>query len=294
MATSVFSRRDLLAGAAALILPPALAVSSAFAGWRELDPAALEARHGGRIGVCAMSEGGIVKWRAGERFPYCSTFKLFLAASVMERVQDGLEKLDRAVPIAESDMVPHAPVTGPAVGSSLTIMQLLKATVEVSDNPAANILFREMGGLEVFQKWYRSIGDRITRVDRNEVALNSALPGDHRDTTTPQQCVANLHSVLRRSLLSAGHLEMLEKWLTETPTGTLRIKAAVPANYKVGHKTGTGAQNTRNDIGIIWPPRGAPILIAVFFTGARNAAPEELDAIVAGSARAALQELGHG
>lgn len=296
-------RRMLLAGAVVSLLP-AFAPSRAVAAGQEvltssravaaaLDLAELEARYGGRIGVCAEGQGGRASWRADERFPYCSTFKLFLAACVLQRTDTGLERLDRAVPVTAGDMVAHAPVTGPAVGSTLAVENLCKAIVEVSDNPAANILIREMGGLDAWQAWYRSIGDRITRVDRYETELNSARPGDPRDTTTPSQYVTNLDAVLRRTL-SAASLARLTKWLVETPTGAGRMKAGVPGGYRVGHKTGTGARNTHNDIGVIWPPSGAPILMVVYFTGAQGASAKEIDEIVAEATRRGLRALGHG
>lgn len=253
----------------------------------------LEDRHGGRLGVEARCDGRIVGWRSEERFPYCSTFKVFLAACVMQRVQRGLERLDREIPIREADMVPHAPVTGSAIGSALTIETLMKAAVEVSDNPAANILFREMGGLSVFGDWYRSIGDVFTRVDRMEVNLNSAIPGDPRDTTSPRKFAVNLERVLLGQLLTADHRKRLERWLVETPTGPGRIKAALPGDHRLGHKTGTGANNTCNDIGIVWPPSGSPVVLSVLFTGARDADPRQLDAVVAEASRRALAALGH-
>lgn len=291
--SQALTRRSVARGMAAAAVLPAPGLVLAGSRARTLDLLALEARHGGRIGLFSRSAGRSIAWRAEERFPYCSTFKLFLAAFVLERVQAGKERLDRRVPVRQEDMLPHAPVTGQAVGSALTVQDLLKAAVEVSDNPAANMLIRDMGGLEAFRYWYRSIGDEVTRVDRWEVALNSALPGDERDTTTPEQAVTNLEAVLLGSRLSEEHSALLMQWIVETPTGSGRIKTAAPAGYRLGHKTGTGGNNTCNDIGILWPPLGAPIAIAVFFTGARSGSPEELDAIVAGAARAALQELGH-
>jgi beta-lactamase class A len=289
------NRRTVIAGLGAAGILHAAAPSAAWAApSTALDLTALEARHGGQIGVCAEDGKGRVAWRADERFAYCSTFKLFLATCILERVQRGLETLDRPIPISKSDMVMHAPVTEPAIGSTLTVEQLCKATVELSDNPAANILVRQMGGLGPWQAWYQAIGDNVTRVDRYEVDLNSAIPDDPRDTTTPEQAVTNLETVLRGSLLSLEHLSLLESWLVDTPTGEGRIKAGVPSGYRVGHKTGTGDRGTQNDIGIIWPPTGAPILIAVYFTGALSASPEERDAIVAEATRMSLRALGHG
>lgn len=287
--TFVSGRRSFVIGAGAALL---CAGHSAAAPGAGLDLQALEARHGGRLGLFATREGRRVGWRATERFAFCSTFKLFLAAYVMQAAQQGRDRLDRPVPIIAADMVPHGPVTQPAIGRTLTLEELCKATVEISDNPAANILIREMGGLAAFQQWYRNIGDQLTRVDRMETELNSALPGDMRDTTTPEQYVANLDRVLLGSLLSATHLRLLERWITQTPTGQGRIKAGVPAGYTVGHKTGTGARSTHNNIGIIWPPSGPSVLICVFFTGAQDASPDAIDAVVADATREAMGALG--
>lgn len=289
------TRRKFLVGASAAAILPSLGASPSMAERRRsIDLSALEARHGGRIGVCAEGLDRRVDWRAGERFAYCSTFKLFLAACMLERVQNGQERLDRPVPVAASDMVMHGPITEPAIGSTLTIEELCKATVEVSDNPAANILIREMGGLETWRAWYRSIDDQVTRVDRYETELNSAVPDDPRDTTTPEQFVANLDTVLRGTVLSPDHLALLTKWLIETPTGAGRIKAGVPDGYLVAHKTGTGARNTHNNIGMIQTPSGGSILMVVYFTGARDASPEQVDSIVAEATRQSMRALGHG
>lgn len=291
---TTLGRRPFLAGLsclpAALLVSPSPARASVEA---KLDLAGLERRFGGRLGVSVSGGGRRAAWRGGERFAFCSTFKLFLAACVLERAQEGLERLDRAIPVTADDMVAHAPVTGPAVGSTLTIEALCKATVELSDNPAANILIREIGGLDAWRTWYRTIGDRVTRVDRYETALNSALPDDPRDTTTPDQFLTNLEMVMTSSLLSAYSLALLTTWLLETPTGAGRIRAGVPAGYSVGHKTGTGARNTHNDIGMIWPVSGEPLHIVVFYTDARDASADQLDAVVAEAVTIALAGIGH-
>ncbi len=204
------NRRTFLTGMTCAGLVSALSPLSAHGmDLRKLDLSEFEARYGGRIGFCAKSGGAEVRWRHDERFAYCSTFKLFLAAATLERVQAGLDRLDRAAPIRPNDIVTRAPITKPAAGSSLTITELCKAAVEVSDNTAANILIREMGGIQTWQDWYRSIGDTVTRVDRYETELNSALPGDPRDTTSPEQYVANLDEVMLGGRLAPHHLTLL-------------------------------------------------------------------------------------
>ncbi|HEY4585131.1 MAG TPA: class A beta-lactamase, partial [Brevundimonas sp.] len=265
-------RRTLLIGAGALALggtalgacaratEPATAEPVVL----DLDLSALEARHGGRLGVSVLTEGKRADWRGDERFVYCSTFKMYLAAAILLRVQAGQERLDRAIPVTQADMISHAPVTEPAVGSTLTIEQLMKGAVEVSDNPAANILIREMGGLEPFRAFYRGIGDESTRVDRLEPELNDA-DGD-KDTITPDQSVRNIQRLLiaADTPLNPESKALLMRWLVDSPSGAGRIKAGVPAGWTVAHKTGTGGYGPVNDIGLILPPNGPAIAIAVY------------------------------
>lgn len=257
-----------------------------------LDLSALEARHGGRIGLSAFNDDGRVTWRGGERFVYCSTFKMFLAAATLLRVQAGQERLDRAIPITAADMIVHAPVTEPAVGGALTVSQLMQGTVEVSDNPAANILIREMGGLEAFGAFYRGIGDTVTRVDRLEPEMNR-LDGD-KDTITPIQSATNISRLLvsPNTPLDTASKALLTRWMTDSPTGLGRIKAGVPTGWGVAHKTGTGGYGPVNDIGVIYPPSGDPVVIAIYFHAERTTRTADAEAVVAEATRLALTGLG--
>lgn len=294
-------RRCVLTGMAALPLAgcelatsaPVSEIRQTPGAW-EVDLGGLEASNGGRIGLEA-SDWNRVSWRAEERFNYCSTFKTFLAAATLERVQRGEEQLDRALPVTADDMVFHAPVTQPAVGSTLTIEQLCKGTVEVSDNPAANILIRELGGIDAFRAWYRSIGDQSTTVDRLEPMMNRK--DGEKDTITPVQAVTNLIRVFGSDAieprLGEPMLARLRRWMIDSPTGANRIKGGVPSGWTVAHKTGTGGTGQTNDIGVIQPPSGDPIYIAVYYEAPADLAADQRDAVIAEATRLALKRLGH-
>ena len=259
-----------------------------------VDFGPLERRHGGRLGLAAFVPGGDrVDWRASERFVYCSTFKMYLAAATLERAQRGDERLDRMVPVTRADMVDHAPVTQPAIGSSLSIETLCKAVVEVSDNPAANILIRELGGLDTLRAWYRSIGDQSTTVDRLEPMMNR-LDGD-KDTILPGQSAANLQRLFlsEDTPLTAENRTLLLGWMFGSPTGAARIKAGVPAGWRVAHKTGTGGYGPTNDIGVLYPPSGEPVVIAIYFHATQASTPAQREAVIADATRMALAALGH-
>lgn len=279
------ARRSVLAGGAAALLGGAAA--QAAPAW-----ASMEARVGGRLGVFAINAGSgrNFGWRAGERFPMCSTFKGLLAGAVLARVDAGRERLDREVPISAADMVPHAPVTSRYVpAGSVRIETLCKATVEVSDNPAANLLLKTMGGPAGFTGWLRRTGDRTTRLDRYETELNSALPGDPRDTTTPSAIVESYRRLLLGSTLRPASRRRLAGWMEGASTGLKRLRADLPAGWRAGDKTGSGANNTANDVAILWPPQGAPILVGCFSTLAT--APEARDAVMAEIGRLAAETL---
>ena len=286
-------RRSVLTGLGALGVmgcSPALRDLMDFSG----EMKTLEARHGGRLGVAVSTTGRTFAHRPDERFVYCSTFKMYLAAAILERIQRGEENLDRTVPVTRSDMVSHAPVTEPAIGSSLSIETLCKAVVEVSDNPAANILIRELGGIGALRAWYRSIGDQSTTVDRLEPMMNR-VDGD-KDTITPTQSVANMQRLFisADTPLTPESKARLLGWMFDSPTGAARIKAGVPAGWRVAHKTGTGGYGPTNDIGVIYPPAADPIVLAVYFHATEASTPAQREAVIADATRTVLKALGHG
>lgn len=291
------SRRGLIVSAGALALTACgreKALPPMPATHKDLFLSDLEARHGGRIGIAAldMQSGNRTVWRGHDRFAFCSTFKPFLSLATLQRIEREEEWMDRRIAIKASDIVPHAPITGPLVGSSMTIGELMQASVQFSDNPATNILIRELGGIAVWRKWWPTIGDTMTLVSRLEPDLNSALPIDTRDTCLPEQMLANLHLMAFGNLLQSDHEVMIETWMQDSTGGEARLKAAAPEGWTVAHKSGTGGYGTTNDIGILTPVTGAPVVMAVYYTGAEAALPEQRDAIVAESARRALEVLG--
>lgn len=293
-------RRSVLLGLGALGVAGCVgaveqdAPQAASTGPEAFDLSALERDNGGRLGFVARDaqSGRVLGWRGEERFVYCSTFKMYLAAATFLRVQSGRERLDRMIPVTAADMVNHAPVTEPAIGGSLSVEALMKGTVEVSDNPAANLLLKAMGGIAPMQAFYRSLGDDGTTVDRFEPEMNR-LDGD-RDTITPLQSAANIKRLLidGDTPLSPQHKALLLRWMTDTPTGLARIRAAVPAGWTVAHKTGTGGYGPTNDIGVLYPPAGAPVIIAAYYHAVSAEPAARHEAVIATATRMALSALG--
>ena len=266
-------RRGLMAGAAALTI-------AGCAGPRQVLPsvsanaalAALEARVGGRLGACVLdtASGRMTGHRYGELFGMCSTFKLALAGAVLHLADKGRLNPSAELRYTEADMVPHAPVTGPNLAKgAMRIIELAEATQKTSDNVAANLLIRHMGGPAAVTALLRSWGDDVTRLDRYETEMNNVPPGEERDTTTPRAFAQTMARLLTTDrILSPASRALLIQWMVDTTTGGKRIRAGLPASWGSGDKTGSANSpnynNKTNDVAIFWPPARMPVIVTAY------------------------------
>ena len=280
----MITRRTLLSGS--LIAAPALLSLHATADDAEdallRELAALERRHGGRLGVAILNSASakLIAQRGDERFALCSTFKFLAAAFVLVRVDRGEESLNRRVTYSKNDLVTYSPTTEKHVESGLTIGEICEAAMVLSDNTAGNLLLDSFGGPAGLTSFMRSLGDTVTRLDRRETELNEARPGDPRDTTIPLAMLDMLHATVLGSVLSAPSRNQLIAWLVANKTGDKRLRAGIPQGWRVGDKTGGGSNGATNDIAVIWPPDRAPIIVAAYYAEAR-ATDDERNAVLA-------------
>ena len=245
---------------------------------------AIEMASGGRLGCSVFDTGTGQKfeYRSDERFPLCSTFKFLACAFCLYRVDQGKERLDRRIVYSAAQLVAYSPATELHAGpKGMTVADLCKAAVTLSDNTAANLLLASFGGPAGLTAFVRSVGDKVTRLDRMEPDLNQAKDGDPRDTTTPRAITDDLQKLLLAHKLSQSSRTTLTKWLTENQTGAARLRAGLPADWQVGDKTGSGENGTTNDIAIVWPPNRPPLLIAVYLTQGKGSADERNATIAA-------------
>ncbi|MGW0466306.1 class A beta-lactamase [Streptomyces sp. NPDC003027] len=247
----------------------------------------LERKFDARLGVYALDTGSgrTVVHRPDERFAYASTCKALLAGAMLER--NSLRQLDRLVRYGPEELVSHSPVTERHVATGMTLRELCDATIRYSDNAAANLLFRELGGPRGLQDALRGLGDRVTRCDRYEVALSEGTPGDPRDTSTPRALATDLRAYVLGDTLPAEKRAVLTDWLKRNTTGDHTIRAGVPDGWQVGDKTGSGGYGTRNDIAVLWRPGAAPITLAVLSRRDTKDA-ERVDALIARATEIAL------
>lgn len=288
------TRRGFLIGAGALATSGMFGAAKAFdRGVLRQEINRIAAACGGRLGVAIFDVQTLEPFshNGNDRFPMCSTFKFLAAAAVLKRVDDGKEQLGRLIPVTEGDVLPGSSRIKAPVPDGLTMAQLCEAAMIYSDNTAANLILASLGGPPAIGAFARTLGDTMTRLDRNEPALNEAIPGDPRDTTTPNAMLKNMQTLLIEEVLSTGSKGRLTQWLAGNKTGDTRLRAGLPQGWRAGDKTGTGERGSTNDIAIIWPPNRAPILIAAYLTET-SAPAEQRNAVHTDIARAVVKGMG--
>ncbi|GIF04185.1 beta-lactamase [Actinoplanes siamensis] len=250
--------------------------------------AALERRFGARLGVYALdvASGRAVAYRADERFAYASTYKALAAAAILSRTTGA--ELARPVPVPA--ILDPSPVTGKHAGGSIGLGDAAEAAVRFSDNTAGNILLHELGGPDGFRSALRALGDNTTVPVRDEPTLNKAEPGDERDTSTPRVLARDLQAYVLGDVLPAADRRLLVDWLSGNATGDTLIRAGVPRGWTVADKSGAAAYGTRNDVAVVWPAAGRPIVLAVL-SRRDSAAADRDDALVAHAATAVTEAL---
>ncbi|MEU9046046.1 MULTISPECIES: class A beta-lactamase [unclassified Kitasatospora] len=260
--------------------------------------AALEQEHSARLGVYArnLTTGRTVHYRADELFPICSVFKTVAVAAVLRDLDRDGEFLARRIRYTQADVdrAGGAPITGEPgnLASGMTVAELCAAALDHSDNTAGNLLLRELGGPTAVTRFCRSIGDRVTRLDRWEPELNTAEPDRITDTTSPHAIGRTYGRLALGRTLPPAKRDRLTAWLRANTTSTHRFREGLPQDWTLADKTGTGSYGTTNDVGIAWTPTGAPVLLAVLTTKPADAAAPKDEPLVAKTAALLAPVLG--
>lgn len=253
--------------------------------------AQLETAKNGRLGISAINTANkqTIHYRANERFPFCSTSKFMVVSAILKQSEIKPQLLQERIKYKNEDIVSYSPITEKHLNDGMTIAELCAAAINHSDSTAMNLLIKKLGGPNAINDFAHSIGDHVFTLNRLEPELNTAIPGDIRDTTSPLAMQKSLYQLGLGNLLSTSQKTMLQSWLKSNTTGDKRIRAALPKSWIVGDKTGSGDYGTTNDIAIIWPPKCAPIVMALYFTQKEKDAKPK-DAVITSAAQSIITE----
>ena len=279
----MMDRRLFLGGTLALGASACVPPDQSPAGRLAAELRLIEADAGGTLGVEIFDtvSGMSLGLNQDRRFGHASSFKFCLAALLLQRHAAGTINADKHVMWSEADMLSPAPFTRERIATGATLRELARATQTTSDNPAANILLRQMGGPAGLTAFWRSIGDKASRMDRYEPENNLVPSSEFRDTATPAAMARNVAKIIYGDVLPEAERAELRSWMIETQTGVRRVRAGLPEGWVAGDKTGTsgligGTEYNYIDIGFAEGPKGQPPLTFACYFRARQTEDEML------------------
>ena len=265
------TRRRFVAGGAAFAVSACVPVDRTILGRLDARLRIIEAAGNGTLGaqIYDTGSGETLGINENRRFGHCSSFKLSLAAMVLARDAVGAIDADRKVMWSEDDLMFVSPFTTRRLKEGATLRELAEFTQKYSDNAAANILLRELGGPAALTAFWREIGDATSRLDRTEPALNNVPPTEIRDTATPAAMARTVATLCFGEVLPEAERATLRQWMVDTTTGARRVRAGLPEEWRAGDKTGTsiwpGMGSLYVDVGFVEPPDRPPITFATYF-----------------------------
>jgi beta-lactamase class A len=227
--------------------------------------AQLESKYHVRLGIAAVNidTNEAINYRADERFPIQSTFKLIGVSAVLYRSIADPSLLNQKIFYNKSEVVTWSPITGKNINNGMTILELSAAAMMYSDNTAINLLVKKLGGFNKVIQFARFIKNDSFRLDHFEPNMNSD-PSRLEDTSTPNDMQFSLQKIIFSKILSVKQRELLVDWMKQNTTGDTKIRAGVPKGWVVADKTGSGSYGISNDLGIIWPPNRPPIILVIY------------------------------
>jgi len=340
---TILSRRTLLAAAPGLLAGCGQKMPTTLSTTPKIDLTGLDRAVGeiaGRVqpaalgvGLMNLESGQSYLYAADRRFPMQSVFKMLLGAAALAEVDAGRLLMTERFFLLEEQLSPqHSPIAAawPA-RREYTAAELLAAAVSDSDNTAADVLMKRIGGPGAVTAWLTAKHMKDLRVDRYERELQPAVYGmasfrpawrteaafgaalaavapadrmaamrtymaDPRDTATPRGMLIFLQALDRGDLISQAATKELLRLMSTTARGGARLRAGLPTSAFLAHKPGTsgvdqGLSTAHNDVGVFTLADKRSYAICVFLSGS-TLDEAARDAVIAQVAAAAVRAVG--
>ena len=249
-----------------------------------------------RIGVAVIDTASerLSSYRGNERFPLNSTHKALLCGALLSEQDQGKLQLTAHTQFDRAALVTYSPVTEKFVApAAMSWLQLCHAAIAYSDNTAANLIAEKLGGPAAVTRFFAQLGDKVTRLDRDEPELNSAIPGDPRDSTTPVAVSRTLQTLTLGEALKPASRAQLLQWMRDDKVADALLRSVLPAGWSIADKTGAGAYGSRSIVSVVWPENGRPLIVSIYITqtaatlNASNAAIARIGKAIFAAARQA-------
>lgn len=234
--------------------------------WEEI--AAAEQRLGGKVSVAVLNTENKYLWqhRGYRNVAITSTFKPLLCAKVLSDAEAQFGLLQKEILISPEDLQEYSPVTGEYKGKALSVGALCEATLATSDNTAANLLLRQIGGPARLTEYLRDLGDETTRVDHYEPELNRVERRSTLNTTTAVAISNTLNRLMFEPHLSAESRQQLSEWMRGNRVSDRLLRSVLPEGWLIADRSGAGAFGARSIVAVLWPQKHPPVVVAIYIS----------------------------
>lgn len=227
------------------------------------------------IGVAIIYDGkDTLTIHNDNKYPTMSVFKFHQSLALLDFMNKNLLSLDSKVFIKNSDIdaETYSPLAKECPNGNfyISIGDLIKYTVSQSDNNTSNFLFNYMNGTLMTDMYIRTLGIKNFSITMTEKEMEGHFNNQYVNWTTPLEAAKLLEIFLKKDLFSNNFKDFLIQAMIDTSTGNDKLKASLPENIILGHKTGSSSRNANglkaadNDIGFIYLPNGKQYTIAIF------------------------------
>lgn len=213
-----------------------------------------------------------------ETYPMMSVFKIFVAAAVLDKVEKENVSLDKKILISKDMIYPtYSPLRDKIQNYpyQATIEELLFYMIAQSDNVATDVLISYLGGINALNQFLEAVGFSQIVIKVNERQMSEDIQTQKFNVAQPYDVALFMKSILEGDILSAKQKEIWMNFMEQTQTGKDKLKAGLPRDVVIGHKTGSSDRDEKgvkigdNDVGFVFLPNGEIYYIAVFLKNSK-------------------------
>lgn len=228
------------------------------------------------VGVAVIRNGvDTLTINNDNRYPLMSVVKLHQAMAAAHYFHQKNIPLEAQIFVTCDDLRPdtYSPLRDKHTQGNiyLPISDLLRYTLQWSDNNACDVIFRYMNGPVTVDNYIRSLGINDLSIRATEDEMHKDLNTCYQNWSTPLAAAQLIEQLVATQATPSPFREFIIQTLISCETGKERLPRPLAGTRTViGHKTGTGDRNPQgkiigvNDVGFVLLPDNTRYSIAVF------------------------------
>ena len=232
------------------------------------------------IGVAVMCGDTVITVNNSRKYPLMSVFKLHVAVTALRKMDAEGIPLDSTVLIRSEQLHEntYSPLRDRYPGQDIRISyrDIVGYTVSRSDNNTCDLLIEFVGGIGKVDSCIKSLGITELNLTETEADMHGDIRNGYLNWSTPMSVVRLFEKIYSGEILSTEHSAFLERILLECSSGQDKLKAGLPGDVPVAHKTGhsdrlpDGTMIGDADAGVIYIPDGRKCYVSVLIMDSKE------------------------